>query len=76
MIALLESPTRTRLDVVCTVLDTFLLEYSQSISSGAESLSITEIFDRIPILLSEIKQLEQLIDRLDSDQVNTRTRVR
>ena len=59
-----------------TVLDKFLLKYSQSISSGAESLSVTEIFNRIPILLSETKQLERLIDQLDSDHVNTRTLIR
>jgi hypothetical protein len=65
-ISILDSSSRTQIDEICNIFDTFCFEYCQSTSTNIETVNLIEIFQKIQF---ENTQLKMLINQIDLNEV-------
>ncbi|CAF1103599.1 unnamed protein product [Adineta steineri] len=63
-----DSSSRTQIDEICAIFDTFCFEYSQLISSDIKIINLMELFKNIPLVIEENNQFKELIKQIDYDQ--------
>jgi hypothetical protein len=60
-----DSSSATRIDEICTIIDTFCLTYCQLTATDIETMNLVKIFPHIQAFLIENNRLKQLIDQIE-----------